>query len=102
MKIPKLTLDEMNDHISKGQTISGLTRQYPDYDYWDIYGQVNESSFLGKKRAISNRLNKMAATTNKAKREELLEEIRPMFDDLYGYLKTNSEKLLQIGRVLSD
>ena len=101
MTIPKATLDEMNGLISKGKTIAYIANENPDYDYWEIYCQVNDSSFLGKRRVISNRLKKMVATTNKAGREELSIEINSIVDDLYGYLKTNSKKLFQIGRVLS-
>ena len=101
MIIPKATLDEMNGLISKGKTIAYLANKYPAYNYWEIYCQVKDSSFLGKKRAVSNRLKKMVATTNKAEREELSREINSIVDDLYGYLKTNSKKLFQIGRVLS-
>ena len=100
MKIPKATLDEMNDLISKGKRISDINDEYQDYDYWDIYWQVNDSSFQGKKRMITTRLGKMAAAANKAKREELLAEIKPILEDLYGHLKINSKKLIQIDSVL--
>ena len=43
-----------------------FAKTYPNYDYWEIYWQVNDSSFLGRKRTISNRLKKMVTTTNKA------------------------------------
>lgn len=65
MTIPKATLDQMNDLLSKGNTIANIANEYQDYDYWEIYWQVNDSSFLGKKRMITTRLNKIVTTTNK-------------------------------------
>lgn len=100
MRIPKADLNQMNDLLSKGKTIADIAKTYPGYDYWEIYWQVNDSSFLGKKRAISNRLKKMVTTTNKAQREKLVDEVKPILNDLYDYLKANSNKLIQIDRVL--
>lgn len=100
MTIPKATLDQMNDLISKGNTIADIAKEYQEYDYWEIYWQVNESSFLGKKRTITNRLNKIITTKSKAERKELVDDVKIMLNDLYGYLKANSNKLIQIDRVL--
>ena len=100
MRIPKADLDQMNYLLSKGKTIADIAKTYPDYDYWEIYWQVNDRSFLGKKRAISNRLKKMVTTTNKAEREKLVDEVKPILNDLYNNLKANSNKLIQIDRVL--
>ena len=100
MTIPKAILDQMNDLLSKGNTIAYIAKTYPDYDYWEIYWQVNDSSFLGKKRTLTNRLNKMVTTTNKAERKELVDDVKLMLNDLYDNLKANSNKLIQIDRVL--
>ena len=100
MRIPKADLDQMNYLQNNGKTIADIAKRYPDYDYSEIYWQVNDSSFLGKKRAISNRLKKMVTTTNKAEREKLVDEVKPILNDLYNYLKANSNKLIQIDRVL--
>ena len=100
MTIPKATLDQMNDLLSKGNTIADIDKTYPNYDYWDIYWQVNDFSFLGKKRMITNRLKKMVTTTNKAERKELVDEANQLLNELYEKLKVNSKKLIQIDRVL--
>ena len=44
----------MNELLSNGKAFADLARQfpqydYPQYDYWDIYWQVNDFIFLGKK-----------------------------------------------------
>ena len=48
----------MNDLVTKGTTIADIHRKFPKYDYWEIYWEVNDYSFLGKKRMITNRINK--------------------------------------------
>lgn len=30
-------LEKMNLRISQGATIAQLSREFPDYDYWEIY-----------------------------------------------------------------
>ena len=99
MAIPKLELKEMNYLLSKGDTISEIAKKYPDYDYSEIYWGVNDTSFPGKKRTITNRLNKIVTTTNKTKRKELVSEAKWLLDELYNSLKANSKKLNKIDRV---
>jgi len=101
MTISKAELLEMNDLLGKGKTISYLAKKYPDYDYWEIYWQVSDFSFLGKKRTITNRIKKLVSTTNKASRKELADEAQELLNELYKHLKSNSSKLIEINRVLS-
>ena len=100
MAINKRDLKEMNDLLGKGKTIAQIAIKYPDYDYWEIYWEVNDVSFLGKKRAVTNRLKKLVTTNVKAEREALADEAQEMLNDLYDTLKSNSKKLIDIDRVL--
>ena len=100
MAISKTELEAMNDLISKGTTIADVVKKYPQYDYWEIYWAVNDYSILGKKRSITNRLNKLAKSQSKNEREEIAAEAQGLLNDLYDQLKTNSSKLLEIDRIL--
>ncbi len=62
----------MNDLLTKGKTISQIDAKYPKYDYWEIYWEVNDSSFLGKKRTISNRLKKLVNAKKREDREAIM------------------------------
>lgn len=64
MPISKHDLNQMNDAVKNGRTIAQLAKKYPQYDYWEIYWKVNDLSFLGKKRTITNRLKKLVTTKN--------------------------------------
>ena len=59
MRISKHDLEKMNDLVGKGKTIVDISKQFDKYDYWEIYSEVEDYSFLGKKRSISNRLKKL-------------------------------------------
>lgn len=100
MAISKHELETMNDLLSKGKTIADLEKKYPQYDYWEIYWQVSDYSFLGKKRTITNRLKKLVTTKTQAERKELAAEAQALLDELYAQLKSNSAKLIEIDRVL--
>lgn len=100
MAIKHSELKEMNDLLDKGATIAQIAKKYPAYDYWEIYWRVNDNSFLGKKRSITNRLKKLARTKNAASRKAIAKETRQLVDELYRSLKINSKKLIEIDRVL--
>lgn len=100
MAISKDDLESMNDLLSKGKTIADLEKKFPLYDYWEIYWQVSDYSFLGKKRIITNRLKKLVTTKTQAERQELAAEAQALLDELYSQLKSNSAKLIEIDRVL--
>ena len=100
MTIKKNELDAMNDHVKNGLTIAEISKKFPEYDYWEIYWELNDASFLGKKRTITNRINKLVSTKTKSSREELAEEAKELLDELYLSLKKNSKKLIEIDRVL--
>ena len=98
--IKKLELKEMNDLLEKGTTIAGIAKNYPQYDYWEIYWEVNDYSFLGKKRSITNRINKLVANKSKKERQDLAKEAKELLDELYSQLKVNSKKLIEIDQIL--
>lgn len=100
MAINRRVLSEMNTLLSRGRTIAQLARKYPQYDYWEIYFQVEDHSFLGKKRKISNRLRKLVATAKREDREVLADDAKRLLDELYASLKANSRKLISIDRIL--
>lgn len=102
LSISKNELDEMNDLLSKGKTIADISKKYPQYDYWEIYWQVNSRSFLGKKRTITNRLKSLVSEKNKADREAIADEAQALLDEMYQQLKANSAKLIEINRVLRE
>ncbi|MEX8518692.1 MAG: hypothetical protein AB3X44_09285 [Leptothrix sp. (in: b-proteobacteria)] len=102
MTIPKHELEEMNDLLSKGKTIAEIAMKFSNYDYSEIYWQVNDYSFLGKKRTISNRLKKLVDTKVQADRQMIADEAKTLLDEMYKQLKTNSAKLIEINRVLRE
>lgn len=52
MTIEKTDLEKMNELLANGITIADIQRKYPNYDYWEIYREVNDYSFLGKKKKL--------------------------------------------------
>ena len=98
--IKKRDLEKMNELLMNGRTIADIQRKFPKYDYWEVYWEVNDYSFLGKKRMITNRINKIAKSKVPQTRRELAVETRELLDELYSQLKTNSKKLLEIDRIL--
>ena len=100
MAISKHERDEMNEALKNGSTIAQLAKKYPQYDYWKIYWEVNDASFLGKKRTLTNRIKKLVTTKTLAEREMLAEEAQELLNELYNHLKSNSKKLIEIEKVL--
>ena len=101
MAINKSELESMNDLLAKGKTVADLEKIFSQYDYWEIYWQVSDYSFLGKKRIITNRLKKLVTTkTTEVERKKLAAEAQALLDELYAQLKSNSAKLIEIDRVL--
>jgi len=100
MAIKKSDLTEMNDLLEKGKTIAQIEKKYPQYGYYEIYWEVNDYSFLGKKRKITNRLKKLVSTRTRDERDILVVEAQELLDQLYESLKNNSKKLIAIDRVL--
>ena len=100
MAISRRDLSEMNDLLGKGMTIAQLAEDYPAYDYWEIYWEVNDASFLGKKRTITNRLKKLVTCKSRSDREVLAEDAQALLNELYDTLKGNSKKLIEIDRIL--
>jgi hypothetical protein len=65
MTINRHDLERMNDLIGKGATIADIAKKFRKYDYWEIYWEVEDYSLLGKKRSITNRLNKLRKTISR-------------------------------------
>lgn len=100
MAIKKHELEKMNELLANGSTIAAIAKKYPNYDYWEIYWEVNDYSFLGKKRTITNRINSLAKSTSPKEREKLSAEAKELITELYSRLKQNSKKLIEIDRAL--
>lgn len=102
MAVSDNDLQEMNRLISCGKKISDLARQFPQYDYLDIYWSVNDYSILGKKRSVTNRIEKLRSSTiSNDEKEQILNEIQETVNDLYEMLKANGEKLVEIGQIIN-
>lgn len=102
MGILKSDLKKMNDLIEKGTTIADVQRKFHQYDYWEIYWEINDYSFLGKKRMITNRINKIVKSKSSSERLKIADEAKSLIDELYSQLKTNSKKLIRIDRILRE
>jgi hypothetical protein len=100
MGIKKAELEKMNEMLEKGSTFAQIQRKFEKYDYWEIYWETNDYSFLGKKRMITNRINKIAKSKSPSERREIAKETKEYLDELYSQLKINSKKLIEIDRVL--
>ena len=89
----------------EGKEISRIRDEdYPDYEYWEIYGVVYDDggkSARGVKKMISNRLNALAGA-NMAERRKITQEIRDLVWHLYNSLKSNQKKLDAIRKTLGD
>jgi hypothetical protein len=100
MAIKKADIEKMNELLANGSTIAAIQRKYPKYEYWEIYWEVKDYSFLGKKRKITNRIYKIAKSKSPQERRDLAGETKELLDELYSQLKINSKKLIEIDRVL--
>lgn len=100
MGIKKADLEKMNEMLEKGSTFAQIQRKFAKYEYWEIYWETNDYSFLGKKRMITNRINKIANSKSRAERLEIAKETKEYLDELYSQLKVNSKKLIEIDRIL--
>lgn len=100
MTISKIELEKMNDLLANGRTIADLAKDFPKYDYWEIYWQVNDFSFLGKKRIITNRLKKLVTAKSQDDRRQLVQDAQVLLNELYKQLKNNSAKLIEVDRIL--
>ena len=83
-----------------GTTIAHIQRKFPKYDYWEVYWEVNDYSFLGKKRMVTNQINKIAKSKVPKTRSQFAKETKELLDELYSQLKIVSKKLIEIDRVL--
>ena len=101
MSIKEKDLQQMNNLLEKGVTISRIADKFKKYNYWEIYWQVNDYSLLGKKRSITNRLNKLQKKLSKEERQKLVKETKELLDGMYVISKKNGRKLLEIGKVIN-
>ncbi|MGI9229330.1 MAG: hypothetical protein ACR2P9_05670 [Gammaproteobacteria bacterium] len=101
MTIKKHELKKMNELLQSGSTVVKISEMYPQYNYWEIYWEVEYYSFVGRKRIITNRIRTLVESRNLKKRESLAKEVNKLITDLlYEPLKTNSAKLQEIDRTL--
>ena len=100
MAIKKAELEKMNEMVTNGATIAQIHRKFEKYDYWAIYWEIKDYSFLGKKRMVTNRINKIANSKSSSERRKIAKETKELLDELYSQLKINSKKLIEIDRVL--
>ena len=102
MTVKKNDLKEMESQLKTGANISDIAAKYPKYDYWEVYWELSDYSFMGKKRMITNRLNKLKKRLPTGEREQLISEAQEYLDELYYSLKQNSSKLVKINQALQD
>jgi hypothetical protein len=101
MAIKMHELEKMNSLLESGVNIADIAKRYKEYDYWEIYLAVNDFSLIGKKRMITNRLNKLRKKRTKEEKEKLIGEIKEQLDKIYDLSKKNGKKLIDINKVLS-
>ena len=102
MAIPKHELDEMNRLIEGGKHISQVWEIYPKYDYLQIYNEVNDYSLLGKKRMITNLINKVRKSKSKTERDDFLDTINELVSGIYELTKKNGKKLVEINKITTS
>ena len=101
MPIPKADLEKMNELLKNGSTIANIARKFQQYEYWDVYWSVSDYSLLGKKRSITNRLNKLKGKLTNTQRLETIDEINKLVQEIYVLSKHNGKKLIDITKVIS-
>jgi hypothetical protein len=103
INIPTSDYNKISELAKEGKQISKIQLDYPQYDYNTIYFAVTESeqsSSLGIKRRITNRLKKLSIATKREDRESLAEEIDTLVNLLYSNYKSNFKKLQKIREAL--
>ena len=101
MSIKKHELEKMNSLLESGVNIADIAKKFKDYEYQEIYFAVSDYSLMGKKRRITNRLNKLKQRPTKDIREDLIDEIKEQLDEIYVLAKKNGKKLIDINKVIS-
>ncbi len=101
MAIKKHELQKMNSLVESGVNISDISKKYKQYGYWEIYFAVNDFSLMGKKRMITNRLNKLKRKLSKEEKQVLVSEIKVQLDEIYSLAKKNGKKLIEINNVIN-
>jgi hypothetical protein len=96
--------DKMIQLAREGKGISKIWEDdFPNYDYWDIYIEVNtagEKSSVGIKRMITNRLNKLPSL-GKKEQQDLVNEINELVWHLYVRYKESQQKLDKIRGIIT-
>jgi len=101
--IPTEDYKKISELAKEGKILSKILLDFPQYDYKTIYFSVIESeqsSSLGTKRSITNRLNKLSVATKKDERKLLASEIDELVSQLYENYKSNFKKLQKIRETL--
>lgn len=86
--------------LTNGSTIAQIQREFEKYEYWEIYWEINDYSFLGKKRMVTNRIKKISRSKSPSERNKIANEAQILLNELYTQLKINSRKLIEIDRIL--
>lgn len=106
MAISKTDSKRMRQLAQEGKQISKiLSEDFPKLDYSDVYFEVynaGQSSALGIKRMITNRIEAMAANTSKTQRNIMATELNELVWHLYQNHKKNREKLSKIRAALGE
>lgn len=97
--------EKMIQLAREGKQISKIwSEDFPNYDYWEIYGEVygaGERSARGARKIISNRLKKLADSP-KNEQQDLINEINDLVWYLYERYKENQQKLDKIRGVINQ
>ncbi len=105
MAISERDSKSMQRLAKEGKTISKIWGDdFPGYEYWDIYSVVYAGggrSAQGVKRAISNRLKQLSASSSEATRSAIIKEIQDMVWHLYRCLISNQQKLEALREILN-
>jgi len=106
LKISKSDSDKMRRLAQEGKQISTIVEEdFPSLDYWEVYFEVHNNgqrSAHGIKRMITNRLQAVATSTDKAERTVIVSELQDLVWHLYTNYKISREKLAAIRATLGE
>ena len=97
MEINKKDLSIMERMRKSGHPISEIYAKFAEYDYWEIHWSLEQTSFLGLKRMITNRLNKIENRKNANK----INELKELINCLYYNAQESNKKLQKITEALT-
>ena len=98
MELDKATVDEIKIMASQGQTISQIAWEL-DLEWKQVRKHV--TSWLGTKRQITNRLQKLSTENDPMKRAQLVEEVDQRITFLYEQGKEVGRQIEGVRRILN-